>query len=406
LPPHLAAALTKAKAQVLPKARGLVYNAKMLEVSRTLALVHSHLEPGAKTVTVPAATAPPRPAALGATKPLAASAPPVPAPAPTVAPPAPSAVAAPSVGPAAPAVDQTPLPVAIVPEAAPEPAAPAVESQVASEPAAAGGGTISPEQPALVMFVLDRSVQDPFSGSTRHSCALLQEQMGDILEQIVKFGNGAIDVGVVSYGVDGMGEVEVRTTLEGSLSGRVFARDSELESGAVRIDEAVEELSNGVGGLITIQHRRPILIEAEPTFAASATKGFAEVAQLLANWCRDNPSATFPPIVLHLTRGQLTADDVTAATAPLATIATSSGAPVTLYHLVATETEQATVICPDNELALQDGNLQALFRISSLLLGRDVLAQTKPAINGSSRGLVVNGKPNLLLDALRRARGT
>ncbi len=448
LPPHLATALVKAKFAVLPKSRGMVYNAKLLELSRTLSLVQSHLEPRPKMVAPPAIRLPPMPSALAAAKPTAAPviakpAPVIAKPAPVIAKPAPAVLAPVPVVSAPAPVATPPITVAPVPPepsyASPvvetpaaaltpapvdfTPAAPAQDSWATETPVetgtpaetgtplpietpAASAGTIAPDQPALVLFVLDRSVQDPFSGSTRHSCAMLQEQMGDIVEQIVKFGNGAIDVGVVSYGVDGMGEVEVRTALEGGLSGRVFARDNELEASAVRLDESKEELSNGVGGLMTIQHRRPILIEAEPTYAASPVRVFAEVAQLVANWCRDNPTASFSPIVLHLTRGQLAADDVTAAIVPLATVATGSGAPVVLYHLVATETEQATLICPDNEFATPDLNLQTLWRVSSLLLGREELAQTKPSINGSSRGFVVNGKPNLLLQALRRARDT
>ncbi len=265
-------------------------------------------------------------------------------------------------------------------------------------------GPITPDQPALVLFVLDRSVDDPFSGNMRNACVRLQQQLGDLLEQIVKFGGGAIDVGVVSYGVDGMGEVEVRTMLEGGLSMRPFARDHELEAGAVRIDETTEEIPNGVGGLISITHRRPVLVEAEPTYAAAATPAFAKASELVSTWCAEHPAAGAPPVVIHLTRGRLDESDAQSAVAQLTAVTTPRGAPV-LYHLVETEADHVTVVCPGDESPLADPSLQCLWRLTGPLLGRVELAAEKPSVSEQSRGMVVNGKPNLLLDALRRACG-
>ena len=52
----------------------------------------------------------------------------------------------------------------------------------AHRPRAAGAeptlGPITPDQPALVLFVLDRSVDDPFSGNMKNACVRLQQHLG------------------------------------------------------------------------------------------------------------------------------------------------------------------------------------------------------------------------------------
>lgn len=44
-----------------------------------------------------------------------------------------------------------------------------------------------------------------------------------------------------------------------------------------------------------------------------------------------------------------------------------------------------------------------LWRLSSPLLGREVLAAEKPTISDQSRGFVVNSRCNLLMETLKRA---
>jgi hypothetical protein len=443
LPDPLVAALKAAKVPIVPKARGMVYNAKMEEVTRALSLIQAHLKPVA-VAAVPKPVMPPRPGgpvtpprptpAVVAPQPVAApaapaapavaavTAPAVPEAAPPVeafAPPPADAFAAPPTDAFAPPTTEAftpePAPPLTVPEAV-EPPPMELPAAAAPEPAL---GPITPDQPALVLFVLDRSVDDPFSGNLKNACARLQGRLGDLVEQIVKFGGGAIDVGVVSYGLNGMGEVEVRSALEGGLAPRSLARDSELEAGAVRVEDFAEEIPNGVGGLITINHRRPVLVEVEPTYGAAATPAFTQASQMVASWCSDHPATKMPPVVIHLTRGKLDPADAENAAAQLQSVVAftgvvqagqlqsvspAAGPNVVLYHVVETEADSPTVVCPDSETQLADPSLQVLWRLSSPLLARAELAADKPTITEQSRGLVVNGKPNLLLDALRRAR--
>jgi hypothetical protein len=262
-------------------------------------------------------------------------------------------------------------------------------------------GPVTPDAPALIMFVLDRSVEDPYSANLDNACSRLQKHMSDLIASIAKNGGGAVDVGIVSFGTDAVGELEVRSTL--GFAGRTFARDHELLGEALRVDEFEEEIPDGVGGLIKVPRKRPILVEVEPTAATPATPAFNVVSELISTWIADHPTSSIPPIVLHLTRGKLDIADAESAIQQLQNITTPSGAGVVIYHLVATEPPHATLLYPSSEFDSDDPCLQTLWRLSSPLLYRDELAAEKPSITGQSRGMVINGKFTLLLDALQRA---
>lgn len=367
LPPGLAEALRKLKVTIQPDARGMIFNARLVDLARFLALAETYV----KQVPAGAPAPVPLPVPTPVPSPISDE---VPSPAPESLPPLPEPLPEPILG-----ID-LPLP---------------ADAGTAGPALAA----LSPDQPGLVLFVLDRSVANPYGTEAKNACSRLQEQMGDMVEMIVKFGRGSIDVGVISYGADSGGGSEVRAALEGRLAGRPFARDDELRNGAVRVESFEEERSDGGGGILTIPHCRPILVEAEPTPAAPATPAFVKTAELIAAWSAEHPASPNSPIVIHLTRGAPDAADTEEAARQVTTIACS----VALYHVVETEASHPSVLFPDAVSDKEDPALQVLWRLSSPLLGRETLAAEKPTISPQSRGFVVNGRSNLLMEALKRA---
>lgn len=396
LPDAFYEALAKKNIQVKPDARGMIGNARFLDVARFLSLVESYAEqlppsigapmpgrePAAADAAGPTETAPPASEAAAEAAPLAE--------------PEPTAEATPSPEP----MDEMdlgdePLPGAI-PGAETEP-----------EPGSAAGPTLaglSAEQPGLVLFVLDRSVADPDNADLegKNACARLHEHMGDMVEMIAKFGGGAIDVGVISYGSDSAGESVVRASLEGGLATRPYARDNELVEGAVRVEAFNEEVPDGAGGFYPKSRNRPVLVEVEPAAAAPAMPAFEKAAELISAWCQDYPHGLNSPIVVHLTRGELDAVDAEDAVAQLQSVA--SGAPVAVYHVVETESKRASLLYPADESKMEDEpQLQILWRLSSPLLEREALAAEKSTISDQARGFVVNGRCKLLMEGLKRA---
>lgn len=367
LPVDLVSALKATKTPVSANARGMVCNARMPDIVKFLSLVKAHTKLWPSRNVAPASTAPP-----GAG--VAASV--------TVAPVA-ETVSASVVSeiPAGPAHDTT------------------AESDDLLAPTVRGGL----EQAALVVVVLDRSLANPYAGDTRNACTRLQDHANDLLAKISKTATGLVDVVVVSYGQDATGEVEVRTTFEGALTGRGIVRDTELASGALRVEEIEQQVPNGVGGLMAIPIKKAIFIELEPTPSPSPVPAFRAVRGLLDEWSGQHPSSCVPPVVVHLTPGCHALDEVEAAAAQVVELSGPAGNAV-LYHLVATEQPHPSLSYIDGDGDLQTPELKKLWAVSSLLLGRDRLSVDKPAlVKPESRGFVVNGKFDLLMDAINGA---
>ena len=341
LPAHLLTVLKDAKVPVNPAARGLIYNAKIIDVIRMFGLVSAHTKDW------------------------------------------------PSKG--APVAEEPVLePVADMTLETTEPS----ETESASSPGTA-------EKAMLLVLLLDRSVEDPFSGSLKSPCAVLQEHANDLLQQIGKLPDGSVEVAIASYGLDAGGQVDVRVGLDGPLAGRTTVASGELAAGAIRVDEVEEQISNGVGGLITVRKKKPIYFELEPTAAAPTAEAFAAIARVAADWCSQHPAASLPPVILHLTRGHAEPAEIEQAAGQLREVTVPAG-PVVLYHLVSTETPHKSLAYTDTPDEMAEPSLQKLWELSSPLLGHEWLAADNPAIKPESRGIVVNGRFDRFLDEIKR----
>jgi len=376
-----ASALKAANVIVGANARGMLFNAKLIDIVRFLSLVKSHVQ-----------NWPPRPANV-APAPIAPSAP--------VA--SEASIVADAVAPVVDPASRSESPVDEISADALTTEFPVETSGDAEDEFTLADLTAVLERAALVIFLLDRSVQDPFAADPNNPCIRLQEQANDWLSKIAKKPTGQIEVAAISYGLDSTGEVEVRNSFEAGLSGRILVTDTELESGATHIREFEEQLPNGVGGLITVPQKQRIFLELEPTAAASPLTAFEATAAAITDWCERHSQACVPPVVLHLTRGQHSASDLESAAAKLQSLSVSAG-PVALYHTIATETPHSSISYCETDIELDSPQLKAAFAVSSPLIGRDQLMQSKPAlVKPQSRGFVINGKFDLLLDGIREA---
>ena len=427
LSPGQVQALKESKIPTSPNARGMAHNAKMIDVVRFLALVKAHAKgPGAPAAASPGVPPPPAYPMPGTAQP--------PAVATSAAAPAATATAGGPVAPAVPdsglpAVETAPVETASV-EATAQPVAdsapttipladapPEDAPEVDRFPTMVGDALTSPdvyatvpgfpdvpdagEKRALLLLLLDRSVADPYGADPRNSCTRLLENANELLGKLAKAASGQIDVAVVSYGSDAMGQPDVRMSFDGALAGKSIVADSELSAGVLRTDELEQQVPNGVGGLMTISIKKPVYLELDPTAGCSAVPAFDAARGLLGEWCSAHAEACLPPVVLHLTRGRLDAADARAAVEAAQQVSIAAG-PVVVYHQVATDGPHDSLSYPDSDSALQTPELQCLWQLSSPLLGRAQLSVSKPAlVKGESRGMVVNGKFDLLLDGIK-----
>jgi len=363
LPELLAASLRQVGVTVIRGARGLIYNAGMGDLIRFLSLVRTY---AAYQPAAPQAPTPPEPS------------------------PQPAATD--------PETITTPPETATLSEpttTAPEPTTPS-ESTTTSEPASA------PETAALLVLLLDRSVEEPDAGQEHVTWSRLQQHANEILAELARRGQGRIETALVCYGSDPSGGDDVQIGFAGTLAGPEFVHDTELAAGALREEEVCQQVSNGIGGLVSVTRRKPIFIDLEPTAAASPKEALEAVARLVADWRAENPGAAVGPIVLHLTRACGDPGELASGVEHLRQ-GGRPGPETRLYHLVVTQSPHRSVAYPAEPSAIESAGLRTVWELSSPLLGRQGLAARRPSISAESRGLVINGRFDLLFDGIEEA---
>lgn len=258
------------------------------------------------------------------------------------------------------------------------------------------------EKAAIIVLLLDRSIEDPFRGDLQNPFTKLQDHANDLLTEISEWHFGDIDTAVVSYGLGPEGKVEIGNTFDGPLAGKTIVPAIELADGALRVDQIEELVSDGTGTLITLNVRKPIYVELEPTASVPPADAFAAAAQIASDWCTEHPTACLSPIVLHLTRGCFDTTEIEVAASQLQTVRPTAG-PLTLYHLVVTESPHKSIAYPTANTEIENAVLQKLREVTSPLLGREMLAAAKPTVTPESLGMVINGKFDLLREGLEEA---
>lgn len=256
--------------------------------------------------------------------------------------------------------------------------------------------------PALLVLILDRSVEDPFAGTMPNACSRLSEAGNEFLKLLTSRDLQAlpIDAAIVSYGQSGDGVADVRATFDGPLAERSVVRNTELLDGAIRVEEAETQVSNGAGGLITMTKRTPVFFDVEPTSESPPHSAFVAAAGIISDWLAANPSGQ-PPLILHLTRGGHTPDDVEAAVAVLDGII-GSRRPV-LQHLVITEVPHRSLAYPASDSELDTAGLKALWQSSSTVPHSEALqAAKRPYIASDSKAFVINGRFDILGEEFRK----
>jgi hypothetical protein len=254
-------------------------------------------------------------------------------------------------------------------------------------------------QRVLVMFVLDRSVENPTGEQPKTAWHRLQDQANELLARISQRAAGRIDCALISYGSDAGGHAAVATTFAGPLAGRTVVADTELAGGALRVEEFTEQVSNGIGGLVSVSRKRPVFVDVSSTGAAAPAPAFAAVKGLLTEWRKERGARHVAPVVLHMTRGRFQPDEIEGAVAQLGQVGT-----FTLYHLVLTESPHPSVAYPSAPVKLRNALLVKLWELTSPLLGAQTFAARKGSVAPGARGIVINGKFDLFLESIEQWR--
>jgi hypothetical protein len=258
-----------------------------------------------------------------------------------------------------------------------------------------------PHETSLVAFVLDRSCATPDTSpkDPKSAWRRLQDRANELIGQLARQAKGTIQAAIVAYGADPSGAGEVTTGFVGPMAGRTWLGSSELAGGAIRVDEFSEQVSNGIGGLLTISRKRPVFFDLGPAAPASPAAAFAKVAEMLIQWAEAHPGIRAQPVVVHCTRGEFAPDAVRQSVARLREAERATGS-VALYHVVVTESPHRAILYPAAPDGIEHDALRALWELTSPLPGGAALAGKRPGVSADSRGMVINAAFDALTDAL------
>jgi hypothetical protein len=361
LPAHLMSALKEAGIAVNANARGMLHNAKISDLIRLFGLVKAHVHSWPAKTTDATVGASPGGHVQAASADAAAS--------------------------------------DVAPKTGAEIPANGDPGSLGASPVRTGG-----EKIGLVILVLDRAVADPFGANPENSCVRLQNNANDLLKQLSKLAEGRVDVAMMSYGLDANNQTEVRTTFEGPMAGKTVVTNTDLLTGALRVEEFEEQVSNGIGGLVSVTRKKPIYYDVEPAAAAMPTEAFATARRIANDWCDQHPLACLPPIALHLTRGQFNGADVDEALGQFH--ASSADRPSLIYHLIVTEQPRKSIAYPETDSDIDGDSLRRLWQQTSPLLGREQILAKRPGLGSNARGFVINGKFDLFVESIKNALAT
>ena len=258
-----------------------------------------------------------------------------------------------------------------------------------SPPADAVPGVTSRAWDRLALIVMaDRSQADPASGAWLRR----QEQVNDIIARIAKRNGGDVDVSLILYGNEAL-----ETGFVGPLQGKSIVPDVELADEALRVEQVIEKVSNGIGGLVELTRNQLIFLDSEATApATNLDAAMTALAETIQHARELHEGDRVLPLVMHITGAGFSVEAVAVAASALAKMGD-----VLVYHSIVPEQLQRTIVYPADAEQIANPTMASLWQWTSPLAGADQIAAKRKTINPASRGLVIGAKFDLLIESIQ-----
>lgn len=270
-----------------------------------------------------------------------------------------------------------------------------LDESTAVEPPTEDSG--NPNSNQAICFVFDRGTIDTNSDAAAKAVQRIQVEANYHLQQLTKMEADKIDIAVLVYGTKD-GQTEVLSPIMQDAKKIGWASNDSLEEQAIRTEETEEQIPNGAGGLLTIPRKNMIFLDHTATEKSDPRPAFKQAAAMISTWQASHPNATAPPLVLHFTSGSWDNTMIEEAAKNLG----ETDAELILYHHVATEQPHPSAAYPESETGLEQPSLATAWHCTSPL-GNANGDQNSSNLSESSRGMVVNGKFDLLMEAIQGA---
>jgi uncharacterized protein YegL len=261
---------------------------------------------------------------------------------------------------------------------------------------------ISRANPSCFMFVIDQSgsMSDPWGGETgKKKADGVADSINRLLQDLVikcAKEEGVRDyyhVGVIGYGSS------VAPAFSGALAGQSLVPISQIADKPARLDERKKKVDDGAGGLVEQTVRFPIWFEPKAGGGTPMNQALGQAATVLDGFVKGH-SDSFPPVVIHITDGESTDGDPTAAMSRLTSMSTSDG-DVLLFN-VHVSSNPGTIAFPNSPDGLPDAYARTLFNGASPLTDfmRQVASEHNANTAEGARAFVLNATPIEVVQAL------
>jgi hypothetical protein len=252
---------------------------------------------------------------------------------------------------------------------------------------------ISRANPTCFLFLVDqsKSMRGPMAGSPDKSKAdAVAESINRLLYTLVLrcvMGQAVLDrfhIGVIGYGK------QVISGLGGTLAGRDLVPVSEVARAPLRVEQRVNKVPDGRGGMTDQTVRFPVWFEPQADGKTPMVAALERATTLLAGFVAQHPTC-FPPLVINLSDGEATDGNPEAPAARLRQLGSDDGDTL-LFNLHLSAQPVLPIEFPDNEFGLPDDAARRLFRMSSPLppVMHGPARQAGLMVSDGTRGFVFN----------------
>jgi len=256
---------------------------------------------------------------------------------------------------------------------------------------------ISRRNPSCFLFLVDQSASmgDLFgSGEGNISKAqFLADAINRVLLTLVGSSTRSeavvgryFDVGVIGYGAT------VGPALGGALAGREMVGIDELANNPLRVEDRVQKIPDGMGGLVEVTNKFAIWFDPVASNGTPMCHALWQAHGLLESWIAQHPQA-FPPTVINITDGEANDGDPQPVSEAIRELCTEDGNAL-LFNLHLSSLRGVMQIhFPDSEHTLPDQYAKLLFRMSSEMpMSMLNEAQCHYSVSDGARGMVFNAR--------------
>ena len=255
---------------------------------------------------------------------------------------------------------------------------------------------ISRRNPTCFIYLIDQSgsMSDPWGGDT--SGVLKNKGVADAINRllsnlIIKCSKSEgiwdyFEIGVIGYGSDR----GVSPAFQGMFAGQEIVKISELANNPARIEERIQKISDGAGGIVDQLVKFPIWFEPIAENGTPMCEGISYAKRIVEKWIVSHMES-YPPVVINITDGESTDGNPLSNAKDIAQLKTNDGNILFLNCHISSH-KAASIIFPDSSAGLPDQYAKLLFDMSSILPEPIINTAQKEGYNLSnqSRGFAFN----------------